>query len=81
MRLLRGAIALIGAAALLTVSAATALAGEGYAGVGGSVKGESAGGGATLPFTGSDMLLYAAIATGIVVSGLALRSYSARRVR
>jgi hypothetical protein len=78
--LVRGAMALIGAAALLTASAAIAFAGEGYAGVGGGVEGASAGGGAVLPFTGSDMVLYALIAAGVIVSGLVLRSYSARRV-
>ena len=81
VKLLRGAIALAGAAAFLAVSATAAFAGQGYAGVGGSVKGESAGGGtAILPFTGSDMALYAVIATGVIVTGLMLRAYSARRV-
>jgi hypothetical protein len=77
-KILRGTIALIGAAAFLAVSASAALAGVGYGAGGGSVKGESAGGG-SLPFTGSDMALYAVIAAGIVASGLALRAYSARR--
>jgi len=76
-KILRCAIALMGAAAFLAVSATAALAGDGYGG--GAVKGESAGGGGSLPFTGSDMVLYAVIATGIVASGLALRAYSARR--
>jgi len=79
--LVRGAMALIGAAALFTVSAATAFAGQGYAGAGGGVEGASAGGGGgALPFTGSDMALYALIAAGVIISGLVLRSYSARRV-
>src|SRR5204863_345869 len=80
-KVLRGVMTLLGATAFLAVSAATAFAGQGYAGVGGSVKGESAGGGgAALPFTGSDMALYAVIATGVIATGLMLRAYSARRV-
>jgi hypothetical protein len=78
-KILRGTIALIGAAAFLAMSATAALAGVGYAAGGGSVKGESAGG-ASLPFTGAELVLYVVIATGIVASGLALRAYSARRV-
>ncbi len=79
INLLRGAMAVIGAATLLTMSAAAAFAGEGYAGAGG-VEGASAGGGGALPFTGSDIMLYGLIAAGLVASGLVLRSYSARRV-
>jgi hypothetical protein len=77
IRILRAATALVGATAFLAGSAATALAGDGY---GGGVKGESAGGSGGLPFTGSDMALYALIAAGLVATGLALRAYSTRRV-
>jgi hypothetical protein len=76
-KILRGVIALIGAAAFLAVSAATAFAGDGYGG--GDVAGESTGGG-TLPFTGAELALYVVIAAGIIASGLALRAYSTRRV-
>lgn len=79
-KILRGTIAVIGAAAFLAASATAALAGVGYGAGGGSVKGESAGGGASLPFTGAELVLYVVIASGIIASGLALRAYSARRV-
>ena len=80
IRILRAATALVGATAFLAVSAATAFAGDGYGGGAGGVKGESTGGSGGLPFTGSDMVLYALIAAGLAVTGLALRTYSARRV-
>lgn len=70
---------LLGSAAFLAVSAATALAGDGYAS--GGVAGESTGGGGgTLPFTGAELAQYVAIGLLIVGSGLALRAYTARRV-
>jgi len=77
---LRGALILLGSAAILAVSAATAFAGTGYAS--GGVAGESTGGGGggTLPFTGAELALYVVIGLAIVASGLALRAYSARRV-
>jgi hypothetical protein len=75
-KVLRGAISLLGAAAILGVSAVSAFAGQQYGG--GGVAGESTGGG-SLPFTGADLALYALIGLGIVASGLALRGYSARR--
>jgi hypothetical protein len=76
-KVLRGAISLLGAAAILGVSAVSAFAGQQYGG--GGVAGESTGGGGTLPFTGADLALYGLIGLGIVASGLALRGYSARR--
>jgi hypothetical protein len=77
---LRGALILLGSAAILAISTATAFAGDGYAG--GGVAGESTGGGGTktLPFTGADLALYVVAGLLIVGSGLALRAYSARRV-
>ena len=77
---LRGVLALLGSAAILAASAATAFAGDGYAS--GGVAGESSGGGggSTLPFTGAELALYVATGLLIVGSGLALRAYSARRV-
>jgi hypothetical protein len=77
---LRGVLILFGMAAMLAASAATAFAGDGYAG--GGVAGESTGGGGgtTLPFTGADLALYAVAGLLIVGSGLALRAYTARRV-
>lgn len=81
MKALRGMLILLGSAAILMVSAATAFAGDGYAS--GGVAGESTGGGGsggTLPFTGVELALYLVIGLLIVGSGLALRAYSARRV-
>ena len=79
MKALRGMLILLGSAAFLAVSAATALAGDGYAS--GGVAGESTGGGGgTLPFTGAVLALYVVIGLLIVGSGLALRAYTARRV-
>jgi hypothetical protein len=78
-RVLRALLALVGATALLAVSATAAWATDGY----GAVKGESAGGGGgggALPFTGQDLVLYAVVAAGLAASGLALRTYSARRI-
>ena len=78
MKALRGMLILLGSAAILMVSAATAFAGDGYAS--GGVAGESTGGGGgTLPFTGAELALYVVIGLLIVTSGLALRAYSARR--
>lgn len=78
---LRAVLILLGSAAILTMSTATAFAGDGYAA--GGVAGESTGGGggtATLPFTGADLALFAVAGLLIVGSGLALRAYTARRV-
>jgi hypothetical protein len=78
IKALRGMLIVLGSAAFLAASAATAFAGDGYAG--GNVAGESAsGGGGTLPFTGARLALYAVIGLLIVASGLALRAYTARR--
>jgi hypothetical protein len=76
-KVLKGLIALIGAAGFLAVSAVSAFAGEGY-GAGG-VAGQSTGGGGSLPFTGAELALYVIVGLAIVASGLALRAYSARR--
>jgi membrane anchored protein len=76
-KVLRGVIALVGATAILAVSAATAFPGNPYAS--GGVAGESTGGGGTLPFTGAELALYVVIGIAIVASGLALRAFSARR--
>jgi hypothetical protein len=75
-------LVLLGAAAILAASAATAFAGDGYAsgGVAGESTGGGGGGGGTLPFTGAELALYGVIGLVIVASGLALRAYSARRV-
>ena len=79
---LRGVLVLLGSAAILAVSAATAFAGTGYAsgGVAGQSTGGGGGGDGTLPFTGAELALYVVIGLAIVASGLALRAYSARRV-
>jgi hypothetical protein len=78
MRALRGMLILLGTAAFLTVSAATAFAGDGYA-VGGVAGESTGGGGGALPFTGAELALYVVIGLLIVASGLALRAYTARR--
>jgi hypothetical protein len=82
MKALRGMLILLGSAAILTVSAATAFAGDGYAsgGVAGESTGGGTGGGGTLPFTGTELAAYLVIGLLIVGCGLALRAYSARRV-
>jgi hypothetical protein len=78
MKALRSVLVLLGSAAILAVSAATAFAGDGYAS--GGVAGESTGGGGgTLPFTGAELAVYVLVGLLIVTSGLALRVYSARR--
>ena len=75
----RSVVTLLGAAAILATSVATALASDGYAG--GGIGGKSTGDGSgTLPFTGADLAVYVVIGLAIVAIGLALRGYSARRV-
>jgi hypothetical protein len=77
-KVLKGLIALVGAAGFMAVSAVSAFAGGGYAN--GGVAGESTGGGSgSLPFTGAELALYVVVGLAIVASGLALRAYSARR--
>jgi len=79
MKALRGVLILLGSAAFLAGSAATAFAGDGYAS--GGVAGGSTGGrgGSTLPFTGAELALYVVTGLVIVGSGLALRAYSTRQ--
>ncbi len=78
MKALRGVLVLLGSAAILAVSVATAFAGDGYAS-GGAAGESTGGGGGTLPFTGAELAVYIVIGLLIVTSGLALRAYSARR--
>lgn len=77
-KVLKGLIALTGAAGFLAVSAVSAFAGEGY-GTGGVAGESTGGGGGSLPFTGAELALYVIVGLAIVASGLALRAYSARR--
>jgi hypothetical protein len=77
-KVLKGLIALTGAAGFLAVSAVSAFAGEGY-GAGGVAGESTGGGGGSLPFTGAELALYVIVGLAIVASGLALRAYSARR--
>jgi hypothetical protein len=77
-KVLKGLIALVGAAGFLAVSAVSAFAGEGY-GAGGVAGESTGGGGGSLPFTGAELALYVIVGLAIVASGLALRAYSARR--
>jgi hypothetical protein len=78
MKALRGVLVLLGSAAILAVSVATAFAGDEYAS-GGVAGGSTRGGGGTLPFTGAELAVYVVIGLLIVTSGLALRAYSAHR--
>jgi hypothetical protein len=75
-KVVRGAIALVSAAAVMAVTATSALA-EGY----GNVAGEETGGnsGGNLPFTGSDLLLYVVVGVAVIATGFGLRALSARR--
>ncbi|MGH3076073.1 MAG: hypothetical protein ACRDQC_14140 [Gaiellales bacterium] len=45
----------------------------------GAVKGEQAGGGGSLPFTGMNLLVLVAAGTMLVAGGMGLRSLAARR--
>lgn len=69
--------AVVTSAVLLATGVSAAFAGEGY----GAVAGESSGGngGGTLPFTGADLAVYLIVGVCIIVSGIALHGYSARR--
>ncbi len=79
-KVLKGLIALVGAAGFLAVSAVSAFAGsEGYGAGGVAGQSTGGGGGGTLPFTGAELALYVIVGLAIVASGLALRAYSARR--
>ena len=62
--------------AMLALPAA-AFAGDGYNTPSGGVAGEQTGGG-TLPFTGSELLLYVVVGVAIIASGFALRALAAR---
>jgi LPXTG cell wall anchor motif len=81
IKALKAVLMLLGSAAILIASAATAFAGGGYAGgvAGESTGGGGTGGGGTLPFTGAELAVYLVIGLMILGSGLALRAYSARR--
>jgi len=76
-RTARWAFAVVAGAALLGATAGDALAANGY----GAVAGEQSGGagGSALPFTGMNLLAYAAVAIAIVAAGLALRAISTQR--
>ena len=63
--------------AMLALPAA-AFAGDGYNTPSGGVAGEQTGGGGTLPFTGSELLLYVVVGVAIIASGFALRALAAR---
>ncbi len=80
-KVVRSAVALLSVAAIFAVTAGTALAGSDYNKPGGQVAGEQTGGGGggTLPFTGSELMLYVIVGAAIVASGFALRAMAARR--
>jgi hypothetical protein len=80
-KVVRAAVGLLSVAAVLAITATTAFAGNDYNTPGGSVAGEQTGGGGggTLPFTGSELLLYVIVGAAIVASGFGLRALSARR--
>lgn len=69
------AIAMVLLAAAPAFGAQTSPADSQY----GAVKGEQAGGGGSLPFTGMNLLLLVAAGSGLVAGGVALRSVAARR--
>ena len=79
LRIVRFLIALTGVSTVLAVAAGTALAGGDYNTPGGAVAGEQTGGGGTLPFTGSELLLYVIVGVAIVATGFALRAAAHRR--
>lgn len=80
-KVLRSAVAFLSVAAIMAVTAGTAFAGGDYNTPAGAVAGDQTGGGGggTLPFTGSELLLYVIVGAAIVASGFALRAMSARR--
>jgi len=81
-KVVRTAVGLLSVAAIMAITATTAFAGGDYNTPGGSVAGEQTGGGTgggTLPFTGSELLLYVIVGAAIVASGFGLRALSARR--
>ena len=80
-KVVRTAVGLLSVAAIMAITATTAFAGGDYNTPGGSVAGEQTGGGGggTLPFTGSELLLYVIVGAAIVASGFGLRALSARR--
>ena len=80
-KVLRSAVAFLSVAAIMALTAGTAFAGGAYNTPAGAVAGDQTGGGGggTLPFTGSELLLYVIVGAAIVASGFALRAMSARR--
>ncbi len=71
---------LIGAGSVvvaMAMTAGTAFAGGDY-NTPGVVAGEQTGGGGSLPFTGSDLAMYAAVGIAVVASGLTLRLMARR---
>ena len=63
--------------AMLALPAAAFAGDDGYNTPSGGVAGEQTGGG-TLPFTGSELLLYVVVGVAIIASGFALRALAAR---
>ena len=71
---------LIGAGSVvvaMAMTAGTAFAGGDY-NAPGVVAGEQTGGGGSLPFTGSDLAMYAVVGIAVVASGLTLRLMARR---
>jgi hypothetical protein len=76
-RIVRALIGIGSLVAAMALTAGTAFAGSDY-NVPGDVAGEQTGGG-SLPFTGSDLLMYVLVGGAVAVSGIALRLLAARR--
>ena len=76
-RIVRALIGIGSVVAAMALTAGTAFAGSDYNAPGG-VAGEQTGGG-SLPFTGSDLLMYVVVGAAVVVSGIALRMLAPRR--
>lgn len=76
-RIVRALIGVGSVVAAMALTAGTAFAGSDYNGPG-DVAGDQTGGG-SLPFTGSDLLMYVLVGAAVVVSGIALRLLGQRR--
>ena len=78
-RIVRALIGIGSLVAAMALTAGTAFAGSDY-NVPGDVAGEqTGGGGGSLPFTGSDLLMYVLIGAAVAVGGIALRMLAPRR--
>jgi hypothetical protein len=77
-RIVRTLIGFGSMAVAMATTAGTAFAGSDYNGPG-DVAGQQTGGGGSLPFTGSDLLMYVLVGGSVIVAGIALRLLAPRR--